>query len=141
MNWGKGLTIAMISFVSFITVLIVIIMSNRIDLVSEDYYQKEVVFGDQISAQNNWNEVAENVQFQANKEHLIVNLPKIEGVDNYQLKLKRPNDNKQDLAFEINNTQTYLIEKSKLHVGVYDYTLECKKGGKTLLNTGQYYVK
>lgn len=141
MNWGKSITLVMISFVAFITILIVIIMSNRIDLVSEDYYQKEIFFGDEITAKTNWNKLADNVQFQSNKEHVIVNLPKIDGVTDFDLKLKRPNDNKQDLAFKIKNTQSYLIDKSKLKVGVYDYTLECIKEGKTLMNTGKYYVK
>jgi hypothetical protein len=141
MNWGKSITVVMITFITFIVVLVTIIMSNRIDLVSEDYYQKEIVFEDEIQAKNSWNKVSEDATFQSNAEHLIVNLPKIEGVDAYELILSRPNDNKKDIRFSIKNTQTYLIEKSKLEKGVYDYRIVCQKDGKELVNVGKHYVK
>lgn len=141
MNWGKSITVVMITFITFIVVLVSIIMSNRIDLVSEDYYQKEIVFEDEIQAKSSWNKVSEDATFQSNEEHLIVNLPKIEGVDAYELILSRPNDNKKDIRFNIKNTQTYLIEKSKLEKGVYDYRIVCQKDGKELVNVGKHYLK
>jgi hypothetical protein len=141
MNWGKSITVVMITFITFIVVLVTIIMSNRIDLVSEDYYQKEIVFEDEIQAKNSWNKVSKDATFQSNAEHLIVNLPEIEGVDAYELILSRPNDNKKDISFKIKNTQTYLIEKSKLEKGVYDYRIVCQKDGKELVNVGKHYVK
>jgi hypothetical protein len=141
MNWGKSITVVMITFITFIVVLVTIIMSNRIDLVSEDYYQKEIAFEDEIQAKNSWNKVSEDATFLSNEEHLIVNLPKIEGVDAYELILSRPNDNKKDIRFSIKNTQTFLIEKSKLEKGVYDYRIVCQKDGKELVNVGKHYLK
>ena len=41
MNWGKGIVIGMSLFIVFILVLVIGLMSHRVDLQSEDYYQKE----------------------------------------------------------------------------------------------------
>jgi len=54
MNWGKGITIVMVAFIGFIITLVTILMSNKIDLVSEDYYQKEIKFEDEIASAKNW---------------------------------------------------------------------------------------
>jgi hypothetical protein len=141
MNWGKGIIIGMGLFMTFIITLITIIMSNRVDLVSEDYYQKEITFEKDINAKTAWNKLNQKVAFQSNEEHVIVNLPKIEGVSNYDLQFSRPNDNKEDLRFKIEQTQTYLIEKNKLKPGLYEYEISCKRNGENLLKTGKYYVK
>lgn len=141
MNWGRGLTIAMICFMSFISILIIILMSNKVDLVSEDYYQQEIAYDDEIVARNNWINNYDNVVISENENHLLVVLPKMEGVTNFEMELNRPNDNKDDLRFHIAGTSTYLIDRNKLKKGVYTYRIYGKSGVKKFLSSGKYYVK
>ncbi len=141
MNWGKGITIVMISFIIFITTLVTIMISTKIDLVSEDYYQKEINFEEDISSAKNWKHLEKEVEFQSNEQHLIVTLPEIDQVDEFELFFTRPDDKKQDLTFKINGTKTFIIDKSKFKKGQYDYRLECKNDQKVFLKKGTYYVK
>ncbi|MES2588791.1 MAG: FixH family protein [Bacteroidota bacterium] len=141
MNWGKGIILAMTTFITFIVVLIVIIMSNKVDLVSEDYYQREISFNDDIKAKNNFSETGKKFSLSQNESHLIATLPEIAGAKNFKLILSRPNDKNGDFSYEISQTKTYLIEKTKLEKGVYDYRLECEAENQTFLETGQYYLK
>lgn len=141
MNWGKGIIIGMSLFVAFISVLVTIIMSNRVDLVSEDYYRKEIAYEEEIKAKNAWDEEGGTLVFTSDSAHLIVSLPRIEGVESYDLSLVRPDDKKRDLSFRISRTQTFLVDKSKLERGVYTYRVSCTKAGLFLVSTGEYYVK
>ncbi|MGV3632225.1 MAG: FixH family protein [Bacteroidota bacterium] len=141
MNWGKGIIIGMSAFVAFISVLVTIIMSNRVDLVSDDYYRKEIAYESEIAAKNAWDDEGGVLHFASDSAHLIVSLPQIDGVDSYELSLERPDDRKRDMSFTIAQTQTFLVKKSSLVNGMYTYRISCRKSGKNLVNTGQYYVK
>lgn len=131
----------MVAFIGFIITLVTILMSNKIDLVSEDYYQKEIKFEDEISSSKNWKALGKDVAFQANDQHIIVTLPEIDQVNEYELFFTRPDDVKQDLVFKINGTKTYIMDKAKFEKGQYDFRLECKNEQKTYLKKGTYYVK
>lgn len=43
-NWGHGIALTLILFIAFIVVLVRGTFQQRIDLTSEDYYNKEVVY-------------------------------------------------------------------------------------------------
>lgn len=131
----------MSAFVAFISVLVTIIMSNRVDLVSDDYYRKEIAYESEIAAKNAWDEQGGTVGFASDSVHLIVSLPQIDGVESFELSLERPDDRKRDLNFTVRQTQTFLVKKSSLLKGVYTYRISCRKSGKELVNIGEYYVK
>ena len=119
MNWGKGIIIAMVAFVGFIVVLATILMSKNVDLVAEDYYQKEISYEEEINAKKNANALQDQIKLAQDENFLIVSVPEGDFRE-IKLELKRPNNDKQDLEFEIEGTRTYLIEKAKLNQGMYD---------------------
>ena len=41
MNWGKGILIGVGLFMGFILFLVISLMTHRVDLESEDYYEKD----------------------------------------------------------------------------------------------------
>lgn len=54
MNWGKGITITIILFVSFIMYLVFTCMKQTdINLVSADYYEQEIAYQQVIDKKNN----------------------------------------------------------------------------------------
>ena len=49
MDWGKGILLTIIAFVAFIMTLVVIsVKQDDIHLVTENYYEKEIKYQDQI---------------------------------------------------------------------------------------------
>lgn len=119
MNWGKGIIVVMVAFVGFIVVLATILMSKNVDLVAEDYYQKEISYEDEITAKKNANALEDQIKLAQDDDFLIVSVPEGNFTE-IKLELNRPNNDKQDLEFEIKGTRTYLIEKTKLSQGMYD---------------------
>lgn len=53
MNWGKGITLFLIGFVSFMGFLVYKTFQVDFDLVADDYYAQEIAYQDRIDAQHN----------------------------------------------------------------------------------------
>ncbi|GAB5417744.1 MAG: hypothetical protein Crog4KO_25070 [Crocinitomicaceae bacterium] len=129
MNWGKGITIALVLFIGFIVCLGTILMRQNVDLVAEDYYQQEIDYETQISAESNAKKLINKPAFAQEDGYFIVNVP--EGnFTKMTLDLKRPNNGDKDLQFDIVGTKTFMIEKSDLEAGQYSLELRYEFDGK-----------
>lgn len=127
MNWGKGIAIALIAFVGFIVYLATILMSHKVDLVSDDYYQKEIAFESEITATKNANQLEFPIEIEENALHVIVKIPEGD-YEAIQLFLRRPNNDKLDRSYVISGTRLFTINKAELEAGQYElavnYTFE-----------------
>jgi hypothetical protein len=132
MNWGKGIVIGMVTFMGFITFLVVGLMMNRVDLESEDYYKREINYEQEIKAQENANNLEAKIEISSNKEFLVVKVPEGE-FQEIELHLTRPNDKKMDKRFKIQGTKSFLIDKKELEKGVYTVELSYMVNNKPCL--------
>lgn len=119
MNWGKGIIVAMALFMGFIVFLVVNLMMHRIDLESEDYYKKEINYEQEIIAMKNFNELNEGIVLKKQDEFMVIQLPEKLQLKNVEVHLIRPDDNKLDRTFSIENTKTFLIPSKELTKGNY----------------------
>jgi hypothetical protein len=124
MNWGRGITIAMIAFMSFILYMVFTLMSKNTDLQSEDYYQKELNFENEISALKNTNKLKEKVKVTLNDTYVIVQFPNLEELDSIKVELYRPNNDKDDQVFSVQESKVVMIPKSKLKKGIYEMNIQ-----------------
>lgn len=122
MNWGKGIVIGMATFMTFIIVLVVGLMTNRVDLESEDYYKREINYQQEITAQENANKLESKIEIISNKEFVIVKVPEGD-FSKIEMHLSRPNDQKMDKLFKIEGTKSFLINKKELEKGLYTVEL------------------
>ena len=122
MNWGKGIVIGMAAFMTFIIVLVVGLMMNRVDLESEDYYKREINYQQEITAQENANKLESKIEIISNKEFVIVKVPEGD-FSKIEMHLSRPNDQKMDKLFKIEGTKSFLINKKELEKGLYTVEL------------------
>lgn len=129
MNWGKGITIALVLFIGFIVCLGTILMRQDVDLVAEDYYQQEINYESQISAESNAKKLEVSPNFKQDEDYFIVNIPEGD-FTKIILDLKRPNNSNKDLQFNIVGTKTFMIEKSELDKGSYGIQLRYEFEGK-----------
>ena len=63
-NWGTGIVIAIVSFMSFIIFLVVSMTTNQEfnhDLVVEEYYKQELSFQDQLNWETNSQNLIRNI--------------------------------------------------------------------------------
>lgn len=129
MNWGRGITVVMIAFMSFILYMVFTLMSKNTDLQSEDYYQKELNFEKEITALKNTDNLKEKVTVTSKDNYLVVQFPNLEELDSIQVELYRPNNDKDDQLFTVQDSKVVMIPKSKLKKGVYEMHIQYQVKG------------
>lgn len=140
MSWGKGITIALISFMSFIIVLVVILMSNSVELETEDYYQREMAYETEIQAINNANNLDRKIDITTENDFVIVHIP--EGnFEEVQIELFRPNDKTQDKIFDVVGTNTFMIPTGDLVHGHYNVSISYKENGIVCLQKDKIFIQ
>jgi hypothetical protein len=133
MNWGKGIVIGMSLFMAFILVLVISLMSHSVDLESEDYYQREINYQSEITAMKKSNGLNEKVEMTSMKDYVSIVIPNELNCDNVEVILIRPDNKDLDQTFKINNTKSYLIDKTKLVKGHYNVEIRYQIEGSDYL--------
>lgn len=124
-NWGTGIVLAFVAFISFILFFVVrMSMDNRAehDLVTEEYYKQELAYQDEIDAQNNAKKV-EKIQLKRTGEGLLLIFP--ETIDYQKIKgnvsLYRPSNKHLDFDLDLRLSNTsLLIPDTRLLGGRWD---------------------
>src|SRR5690606_4368264 len=100
MNWGHGITIFFIGFVLFMVSLVVICMrQDNIHLVTQNYYEEEINYQQQIEKMANAEELGYQVfSYHADEMTVDLNLP-VGAVGT--LHLFRPSDARMDQKFQV----------------------------------------
>ena len=126
MSWGKGITIVMVSFMTFILYMVITLMSKTTDLESENYYEKEMEFDKEITAMSNTNALKEKVKITQNEDYFVLQFPDLENVNSIEVLMFRPNNMKQDRVFTVNNSKTLMIPINQLKKGNYKMNIQYK---------------
>ena len=79
MDWGKGILLAIIGFIVIIMTMVVIsVRMEGIELVTENYYEAEINYQDQIDKEKSTLTLEREVlQFDAENQSLFLDLPLI----------------------------------------------------------------
>ena len=123
-NWGTGMVLVLVAFISFIMYFVVTMLTNKDydqDLVVEDYYKAELHYQKEIDAEENALALKENVDVVNNNGTWSVVLPKtidlaeIEGA----VHLYRPSNKRLDFDIPLAGLETnrILIPNEKLITG------------------------
>jgi hypothetical protein len=113
-NWGTGIVIAIIGFMSFIMYFVITMSTDHTyshDLVTDKYYQAELNYQEEINAEKNANRLTEKIKIEKIEKGLKINFPKeiisknIEG----KVFLYRPSNKQLDFEIPISNSKTYLL--------------------------------
>ena len=77
-NWGTGIVLAFIGFISFIMYFVINMNINKKydhDLVAEDYYKLELEFQNDIDKQNNAKTLEQNLSWTKTDEGILIAFP------------------------------------------------------------------
>ena len=117
-NWGTGIVIAIVGFMSFIMYFVITMSTNNkysYDLVSDKYYQQELEYQKQIEAEKNAKTLIENLNIKYSVEGLNVSFPK--DLDYTLIKgkvfLYRPSNKHLDFEIPISISKPYLLVPEK----------------------------
>lgn len=130
MDWGKGILITIIAFVGFILTLVVIsVRQDDIHLVTENYYEKEIKYQDQIEREKSAAGLDREVLvFDADSKSMVLDLP-VGAKGNLQL--FRPSDARldQELALDIIEEGKTTVPLEKLKSGYWRVQLTWIENG------------
>ena len=144
-NWGKGIVIAFVLFMSFILYFVIKVQSDDKydnELVTQEYYKKEKLVQDNIESIQNTNSLEGKVTITKSEEGLLVRFPStldpklIKGKES----LYRPSNQKLDFETLISlSGSDLLIPKNNLVGGLWGITVSWEYEGKTYLNKEEIY--
>ena len=138
-NWGTGIVLAFIGFISFIMYFIITMSIDdkySHDLVTEDYYAEELAYQNAIDKLKNSNNLTENISYKKSAEGLIIHFPnnidfnKISG----KVFLYRPSNKHLDFDTDISLSKPYLLIPDKRLVdGRWNIKIDWQYNGKSYL--------
>ena len=138
-NWGTGIVLAFIAFISFILYFVFIASSDPRadhDMVTDEYYKKELEYQKELDASSNLEKVRGKVTLLRSEQGLGIRFPdsmepnKIEG----KVSLYRPSNEQLDFEIPIQiSDSVLLIPDSRLLDGRWDMRIEWTYGGTPYL--------
>ncbi|MBU2938932.1 FixH family protein [Lacinutrix sp. C3R15] len=138
-NWGTGIVIAFIVFISFIMYFIITMMTNNKydhDLVVEDYYKQELQFQKDIDKETNAKTLVENITYKKTEEGLVIIFPENLSINNITGKvfLYRPSNKQFDFEMPISlSNHNLLIPDKRLLDGRWNINVDWQYNGKNYL--------
>ncbi|QDK82172.1 nitrogen fixation protein FixH [Spirosoma sp. KCTC 42546] len=105
MNWGKSIVLVFIVFAGFIGTMVYLMTRERIDLVSDNYYQNEIDYQQQIDRVRNARQIqagtstATTMTYLADQHQVVVVLPNV--LQKGEITFYRPGDSRQDFRVPI----------------------------------------
>ena len=138
-NWGTGIVLAFIGFISFIMYFIITMNVDdkyNHDLVTEDYYAEELAYQEDIDKLKNSNNLTENISCKKSDEGLIISFPKNIDFDKISGKvfLYRPSNKHLDFDTAISLSKPYLLIPDKRLVdGRWNIKIDWQYKGKSYL--------
>ena len=139
-NWGTGVVLAFIGFISFILYFVVRMSTDdsaNHDLVTEEYYKKELSYQQEIDASKTATEMNANLKVEKTDEGLMIYFPerfdpeKISGT----VSLYRPSNKHLDTDFPISLSKTHLlIPDNRLVDGRWDISITWEYEGNSFLH-------
>ena len=140
MNWGKGLTIAMIAFMAFIVTMVVIMISLDVELDNPEYYKRDLAYNSEMEALGRENSLTNHIEIVKTGEHYLVKVPKDELITDVSILFSRPNDESQDFIIEMGDKRLEKIPMNKFNPGIYKIEVRFFAKGKPCLQNERIYV-
>jgi nitrogen fixation protein FixH len=139
MNWGTGLAIWLALFIAFILYFVIRISTEDkydYDLVTEEYYQKEMVFQKEFDAEENSNSLDGKITGKKITEGWMLTFPK--NIDYPKIKgtvfLYRPSNKKLDFEIPLNlSGNTLLIPDKRLIAGRWNTIVKWSYEGENYM--------
>ncbi len=139
-NWGTGLVIGMLAFISFIMYFVVTMMTSKDfdhDMVVEDYYKEELHYQQDIDAEKNALALEDKVKYSRNGSSLFLTFPsdiKLSGLKG-NLSMYRPSNKMLDFKIPLEDLKNHKLEipNDKLVDGRWNVIVSWNYGGKEYL--------
>ena len=132
MNWGTKIAVSLSCFIAFILTLGIIMMHKNREGVEKDYYEKDLLYEQEIQAQKNVKLLSGNVLFELSENKLLIQYPKEVVEYRGDVLFLRPDNDKKDktekMLLDENSRQS--IDISALQKGMWKVQVSWEMDGK-----------
>lgn len=126
LHFGHGVLFFGVLFAGFVIYLVIQMVSQRVDLVEKDYYERGLEYQSVIDNKKN-----KKVSFTCiqDEDIFVVNKLNAEPVNSCTLVLYRPSDSRMDTTVNIPlNAESGRVQLAGLEKGMWRYTLRYRQG-------------
>ncbi|HRE11793.1 MAG TPA: FixH family protein [Ignavibacteria bacterium] len=143
MSWGKGIVVVFIVFFLGIGVMVYRSMTRNIDLVTNNYYEKELKYQEQIDKINRTNSLEEGVKVEFNGREIIINYPAGRKDVTGEISFYKPSDAKSDFKINIEPTaeMKQVLSTDNLHKGLWKVQINWAMDGKDYFNEEKIMIQ
>ena len=138
-NWGTGIVLAFIGFISFIMYFVISMNMNKKydhDLVTEDYYKEELSFQNEITKEENSKNLEEDISWKRTDDGLLIAFPEALKAQNITGKvfLYRPSNKQLDFETTISlSDHNLLIPDKRLLGGRWNIKVDWQYNGNSYM--------
>ena len=122
-NWGTGIAVFIVSFILINVAVIIFAFGEKVDLVTPNYYEKELKYQDEIDAQQKTLQLTENVILEYQSQVISLQFPKkFHGKEiNGDISLYRPSDSSKDvnIILQPDSTGKQVVSAKQLVKGLW----------------------
>lgn len=131
MNWGYKIAIFYTAFALFMIALVVKSFQQEHDLVTDNYYEEELKFQQQIDKQNLVADEGKQVAWKQEGNSLLLDFPAGSAISG-EIKLFRPSDASKDFSVDIQPDAEgkQQVDISKAAAGKYLLQIDWNEDGK-----------
>lgn len=133
-SWGYKIAALYIGFVMMVLFMVFLASKQNIELVTPDYYAKELMFQQEIDAMNNAASLSADIQVNIADKKVILIFPS--EFKNTNVKgeavMFRPSDSSLDVSFplQLNEEGKMILHSEKFKTGLYKLTVNWTVDGK-----------
>ena len=144
MSWGIRIAILYGAFVVMILFLVFRTMSEKIDLVSPEYYQNELKFQEQIDRQTQSASLNEQPAIEVREKNVAIKFPGSVATSTISgtIKFYRPSDSSKDFTTDVqlDSSGMQIVSSEKFIRGIYEVQLTWSADGKNYYNEISLYI-
>ena len=138
MNWGTGIFFIIIVFLLLTSVMVYVAFNQRVDLVTKNYYEKELQFQNEIDKQQNTLNLSRQVEIEQVGGKIAIHFPKNEIGNDIQgeIHLYRASDERSDKVFPVSNDTAgnMMIPLTNVRSGAWKVIINWEAHGKKYLS-------
>ena len=144
-SWGQGIFLVMTGFAVMMASFLYRAYHAQEDLVTENYYEQEIRYQQQIDKQDNVRRLNGAPSLDLIGNELIVSFPDVFKGERIrgELYLQRPSDARADdrIAFDLEKGDRFHVPVADRMKGLYKVQLEWSAGEESFLANDRIYVK
>jgi hypothetical protein len=143
MSWGKGIILVFAVFMLGIGVMVYRSMTKNIDLVSDNYYEKELKYQDQINKINNTNSLKDGLKISSTGNAVIISYPEGKNKISGEVTFYKPSDAGSDFKaiIEPGTDMKQVINTEKLTKGLWKVQINWAMDGKDYFNEEKVMIQ